>query len=122
MADSRSLHRQPERVEVGQLWRRKKDGVLFEVNHFGSAFDPERVQVRRADAKNLKNTHWLWASNLRALYEFKQPGEFKVIYLRPDGWWEAGRGWQDRRDAEEDARKQLPENVEWRVVGVRPGG
>lgn len=42
---------------------------------------------------------------------------FAVLYLRPDGWWIAGDGFESRDEAEEAAKEQLPENVTWQVVG-----
>jgi hypothetical protein len=33
--------------------------------------------------------------------------EYAVEYLRPDGWWEAGRGWTDKAQAERDALEQI---------------
>jgi hypothetical protein len=41
---------------------------------------------------------------------------YAVEYLRPDGWDEAGRGWEDRGSAERDASEQFPPHVKWRVV------
>lgn len=41
---------------------------------------------------------------------------YVIQYLRPDGWWEAGRGWTDLAKANRDAAEQLPENCKWRVV------
>lgn len=41
---------------------------------------------------------------------------YAVHYLRPDGWWEAGRGWGTAEDALRDAIGQLPASVERRVV------
>lgn len=46
------------------------------------------------------------------------PSEYAVQYLRPDGWWEAGRGWSNEDSAKRDAADQLPHNVRWRVVLV----
>lgn len=43
---------------------------------------------------------------------------YAIQYLRPDGWWEAGRGWTDKYAAERDASEQMEENVKWRVVLV----
>ena len=40
-----------------------------------------------------------------------------IVYLRPDGWWEAGRGWRTREAAWTDAKEQLP-GVKWRVVRI----
>lgn len=42
---------------------------------------------------------------------------FAILYLRPDGWWVAGGGFDSRDDAEECATAQLPDHVEWQVVG-----
>jgi hypothetical protein len=42
--------------------------------------------------------------------------EYCVEWLRPDGWWEAGRGWDDPEQAARDAADQLAEHVSWRVV------
>jgi hypothetical protein len=42
--------------------------------------------------------------------------EWVIIYLRPDGWWLAGRGWDTRDAARSDAREQLPGHVTRRVV------
>lgn len=36
--------------------------------------------------------------------------------LRPDGWWEAGRGWSSPAKAVADGAAQLPKHVKWRVV------
>lgn len=50
-------------------WRRKKDGALFDVvcskldGNFG------RVQLKPADAQNLKRTNWLEADSLLRLYD-----------------------------------------------------
>lgn len=42
---------------------------------------------------------------------------FAILYLRPDGWWEAGQGWEDRAHAEADGKKELGER-EHKVVEV----
>lgn len=42
---------------------------------------------------------------------------FAILYLRPDGWWVAGDGIGSREEAERLATEQLPEHVEWQVVG-----
>lgn len=44
--------------------------------------------------------------------------EFAVLFLRPDGWWECGRGWADRAAAARDAEAQLAASVRWKVVPV----
>lgn len=69
-SDSRSS---PER---GEIWQRLKDGVHFEVvwshqgfrNAFTGYVRPPMVQLRRAGAQNLKNTHWIQQENLPKLY------------------------------------------------------
>lgn len=42
--------------------------------------------------------------------------EWRVEYLRPDGWSSAGGGFESREDAEAAAKSQLPSHVSWRVV------
>lgn len=42
--------------------------------------------------------------------------EYCVEWSRPDGWWEAGRGWNDPEQAARDAADQLAKHVSWRVV------
>lgn len=42
--------------------------------------------------------------------------EYAIEYLRPDGWWEAGRGWDSRADAEGDGGDHNWEGTTWRVV------
>jgi hypothetical protein len=44
-----------------------------------------------------------------------------IHYMRPDGWWEAGRGWDNAMDAEEAARTQLPAGCKWRVMEIGAG-
>jgi hypothetical protein len=51
-----------------------------------------------------------------------RPRNFAVEYLRPDGWWSAGDGFSTEQLAEEAAREQLPEHVQWRVVVVDTTG
>jgi hypothetical protein len=60
-----------ERVERGSFWRRKQDGKLFEVVHVGPprGGEPARVQLKPAEAKNLKNTRWIDVDRLPDRYE-----------------------------------------------------
>jgi hypothetical protein len=44
-----------------------------------------------------------------------QVEEVVVLYLRPDGWWEAGRGFDDEEHAGRCAEEQMP-NARWRVI------
>ncbi len=42
---------------------------------------------------------------------------YAIMYLRPDGWWEAGRWWHNRAGCEEDAREHFKgTNTTWRVI------
>lgn len=41
---------------------------------------------------------------------------YKIVYLRPDGWWVAGEGWTNKEQAREDARTQMGKNSTWKVV------
>lgn len=48
--------------------------------------------------------------------------EYAILYLRPDGWWVAGDGWPDRKEAEEAAAEEIPpkpwcgDEKSWKVV------
>lgn len=39
---------------------------------------------------------------------------YALVYLRPDGWWIAGTGWQSEESAKEDAN--FPSHTTYRVV------
>lgn len=54
------------RVEAGQVWRRRRDGKLYRVHWI---LRGDRCQMVRADATNLKRTHWIDAWNLPIRYE-----------------------------------------------------
>lgn len=42
---------------------------------------------------------------------------YSIVYLRPDGWWEAGKGWTEHDDAIADGQEH-----DWRgrAWGVAP--
>lgn len=61
-------------IVVGSTWKRRKDGVIFEVVWMQDWRGP-RIQVRRHGATNLKNTHWLDPENLLKLYERVADGQ-----------------------------------------------
>lgn len=52
----------------GALWRSKRDGRVFEVVYV-PPYAQDRVQLRPAWAKNLKNTRWLDVARLPRLYD-----------------------------------------------------
>lgn len=49
---------------------------------------------------------------------------YAILYLRPDGWWIAGEGWDDKNEAEERASEEIPPKPwaagepSWKVVPV----
>jgi hypothetical protein len=54
----------------GDLWRSKRDGRVFEVQYVAARFNaPARVQLKPANARNLKSTRWLDIENLSRLYD-----------------------------------------------------
>lgn len=64
-------------LRKGEVWRRRKDGKLFEVVYYYQGYRdaltgherPAMVQFRRRGAVNLKNTNWVRLDNLTRLYE-----------------------------------------------------
>jgi len=53
--------------------------------------------------------------------------EYAILYLRPDGWWIAGEGWDDKSEAEERADEEIPpkpwsgDGPSWKVVATDSG-
>lgn len=45
---------------------------------------------------------------------------YALVYSRPDGWWEAGRGWTTLEGAKEDGLKHDWGRTEWGVIEVDP--
>jgi hypothetical protein len=43
---------------------------------------------------------------------------FAIVYLRPDGWWEAGRGWDTLADAKSDGEDHDWRGGEWGIVKI----
>lgn len=116
-------------VEAGQFWRRKSDGVMFEVVFVNRH---RRVQMRRAGAKNLKNTNWLDEWNMLNRYEPAEtpppptlaerireelaiPGDPSLnVEVKCNYGWSAGTSWAVH--AVEFAK--LAEDVSWRWMNV----
>lgn len=43
-----------------------------------------------------------------------------LVYLRPDGWWEAGRGWDLLADARNDGESHDWKGSSWGIVNIPP--
>lgn len=41
---------------------------------------------------------------------------YSIVYLRPDGWWEAGNGWDTVDEAREDGRLHEWRHTKWAIV------
>ena len=41
-----------------------------------------------------------------------------LVYLRPDGWWEAGRGWLTMHDAVKDGKTHDWKGTDWGVIKI----
>lgn len=41
-----------------------------------------------------------------------------LVYLRPDGWWEAGRGWDTLHDARDDGIAHDWKGSDWGIVKI----
>jgi hypothetical protein len=41
-----------------------------------------------------------------------------LVYLRPDGWWEAGRGWDTLHDARVSGEEHDWKGTDWGVVNI----
>jgi hypothetical protein len=56
-------------IQIDQVWRRKKDGMRYEVVWMTDWRGSLRIQLRREGLPNLKRTHWIDVWNLPLLYE-----------------------------------------------------
>ena len=43
---------------------------------------------------------------------------FAIVYLRPDGWWEAGRGWDNIEDAKRDGEAHDWRGTHWGIINI----
>jgi hypothetical protein len=121
-----------------QLWTRKRDGKKYEVVRVGSHLGSDRIQLRPADATNLKNTNWLDADALLARYEPAEPlsladqlateiglgAEVKVSVSLSFGGWSRDLSWS--REAVEFVGRfdgtwswmHVPANGDWYSLTV----
>jgi len=44
------------------------------------------------------------------------PEDYAIVYLRPDGWWSAGEGWESIEAARADAQKHEWNGRAWGIV------
>jgi hypothetical protein len=59
-----------------------------------------------------------WPEGDEPFCERADPNTWALVYLRPDGWWEAGRGWDTLHDAREDGKTHAWHGTSWGIVNI----
>jgi hypothetical protein len=62
-----------------------------------------------------------WPEGGEPFCERADPNTWALVYLRPDGWWEAGRGWVTLHDAERDGKAHEWHGTSWAIVNIPEG-
>jgi len=59
-----------------------------------------------------------WPEGDEPFCERVDPNTWALVYLRPDGWWEAGRGWATLHDARESGKVHTWHGSKWGIVNI----
>jgi hypothetical protein len=59
-----------------------------------------------------------WPEGDEPFCERADVSTWALVYLRPDGWWEAGRGWDTLHDAREGGKAHTWHGSKWGIVNI----
>jgi hypothetical protein len=59
-----------------------------------------------------------WPEGDEPFCERADPNTWALVYMRPDGWWEAGRGWETLHDARESGKQHDWLGTDWGIVNI----